>query len=66
VWRQRKFVKNKIDWECGTYGERRGAYRIFVGKPDGKRKLRRPGSKWKDNIKCIVRKWDVGAWTGLI
>jgi hypothetical protein len=31
-------------------GERRGAYRVLVGKPKGKRPLRRPRRRWKDNI----------------
>jgi hypothetical protein len=32
-------------------GERRGSYRALVGKPEGQRPLRRPKSKWEDNIK---------------
>ena len=32
-------------------GEKRGAYRVLVGKPEGKRTLRRPRRRWKDNIK---------------
>jgi hypothetical protein len=32
-------------------GERRGVYRILVGKPEGKRPLGRPRRKWEDNIK---------------
>jgi len=28
--------KNKMGGACGTYGERRGAYRILVGKSEGK------------------------------
>jgi hypothetical protein len=31
--------------------DRRGAYRVLVGKPEGKRPLGRPGSRWEDNIK---------------
>jgi hypothetical protein len=31
-------------------GERRGVYRILVGKPEGKRQLGRPRHRWKDNI----------------
>jgi len=34
---------------CGVYG--RGVYRILVGKPEGKRPLRRPRRRWEDNIK---------------
>ena len=44
-------------------GERRGVYRILVGKPEGKRPLGRLRRRWEENIK-IFRKWDVGVWTG--
>jgi hypothetical protein len=36
-------------------GEGRGVYKILVGRPDGKRPLRRPSLKWKNNIKMDVR-----------
>jgi hypothetical protein len=32
-------------------GERRGAYRALVGKPEGRRPLGRPRLRWEDNIK---------------
>jgi hypothetical protein len=41
-------------------GERRGVYRVLVGKPEAKRRLERPRHRWEDNIKMIFRKWDVG------
>ena len=31
-------------------GERRGLYRVLVGKPERKRKFGRPKRRWKDNI----------------
>jgi hypothetical protein len=31
-------------------GERRGAYRALVGKPEGRRPLGRPRRRWEDNI----------------
>jgi len=31
--------------------DRRGTSRVLVGRPDGKRPLRRPRRKWEDNIK---------------
>jgi hypothetical protein len=31
--------------------EWRGVYRVFVGKPEGKRPLGRPRRRWDDNIK---------------
>jgi hypothetical protein len=45
-------------------GEKRGAYRILVGRPKGRQPLGRLSSRWEDNIKWIFKKWD-GAWTGL-
>jgi hypothetical protein len=33
------------------YGEKRGAYRILVGRPEGRRPLGRPKRRWEDNIK---------------
>jgi hypothetical protein len=32
-------------------GERRGIYRVLVGKPEGRRPLGRPRRRWEDNIK---------------
>jgi hypothetical protein len=32
-------------------GERRGVYRILVGRPEGKRPLGRPRRRWENNIK---------------
>jgi hypothetical protein len=32
-------------------GEGRGAYRVLVGRPEGKRQLGRPRRRWEDNIK---------------
>jgi hypothetical protein len=32
-------------------GEGRGVYRVFVGRPEGKRLLGRPRCRWEDNIK---------------
>jgi hypothetical protein len=41
-------------------GEKRNAYRILVGKPEGKRPLGRPGHRWVDNTKMDLREigWD--------
>jgi hypothetical protein len=36
-------------------GEKRGAYRILVGRPEGRRPLGRPRRKWEDNIKMDLR-----------
>jgi hypothetical protein len=43
-------------------GERSGAYRVLVGRPEGKRPLRRPGSRWEDNIKMDLQEV---RWVGM-
>jgi hypothetical protein len=35
-------------------GEKRNAYRILVGKPEGKRPLGRPMRRWVDKIKIYL------------
>jgi hypothetical protein len=43
-------------------GKRRGAYRVMVGRPEGKRPLGRPRQRWEDNIKVDLREiWIDGA-----
>jgi hypothetical protein len=46
---------------------KRNAYRILVGKPDGRRPQRRPRRRWVDNIKIDLREieWDGMDWTDL-
>jgi hypothetical protein len=36
-------------------GEGRSVYRVLVGRPEGKRPLGRPRSRWEDNIKMDLR-----------
>jgi len=43
-------------------GDRRGAYRVLMGRPEGKRPLGRPRIRWEDNIKMDFQK--VG-WGGM-
>jgi hypothetical protein len=50
--------KNEMGGACSTYGEKRGAYRILVGRPDGRRPLGRPRCRWEENIKMDLKKWD--------
>jgi hypothetical protein len=43
-------------------GEKRNAYGILVGKPEGKRPLGRPRRRWQDNIKMDLK--EIG-WGGM-
>jgi hypothetical protein len=36
-------------------GERRGIYRVLVGKPEGKRPLEKPRHRWEDNMKVDLK-----------
>jgi hypothetical protein len=45
---------------------KKNAYRISVGKPEGKRPLGRPRPMWVDNIKIDFKDIDGMVWTGLI
>jgi hypothetical protein len=45
--------------------EGRGAYRILVGRPEGRRPLGRPRRRWII-LKWIFKNWDGMAWPGLI
>jgi hypothetical protein len=46
-------INVKMRWagHVARMGERRGAYRALVGKPEGRRPLGGPRRRWEDNIK---------------
>ena len=48
-------------------GEERGAYRVLVGKPEGRRPLGRPRRRWMDNIRMDLQEVGCGYmdWIGL-
>jgi hypothetical protein len=53
-------------WHIARLGDRWDAYRVLVGKSEGKRPLGRPIVDENLIFKCIFRKWDEVAWTRLI
>jgi hypothetical protein len=69
----RYFTDNKIykkvlfKINIAQMGETRNAYRILVGKPEGKRPLGRPRRRGVDNIKIDLREigWDGTDWIDL-
>jgi hypothetical protein len=48
-------------------GEMRNAYKILIGKPEGRKPLGRPKRGWKDNITMDLRKtgWECVDWIHL-
>ena len=40
---------------CRKDRERRGVYRVLLGKPEGKSPLERPRRRWEDNIKIYIK-----------
>jgi hypothetical protein len=65
----RMIKSRRMRWaeHVARMGEKRNAYRILVGKPEGRRPLRRPRRKWVDNIKIDLREigWDGVDWVDL-
>jgi hypothetical protein len=53
-----------MDRARSTNGEKKNAYRILVGKLEGKRPLGRPRRRWEDNVKLYLREtlWAVFIW----
>jgi len=47
-------------------GDRRGTYRVLVGKTDGKRPRGRARRRREDNIKLDIQEVGSGTWTGLL
>ena len=51
-------------------GQRRGVYRVSVGKPERKRPLGRPRRRWEDNTKVDFQEVECvcggGVWTGSV
>jgi len=43
-------------------GEKRGMYRVLVGKPDGRRLLGRPRRRWENNMKIDLQEVGCGGY----
>jgi len=50
-----RVIKSRWVWHVARTGERRGVYRILVGRPEGNSALGRPRRTWKDNIKMHLQ-----------
>jgi hypothetical protein len=70
--------EDEMGGACSTNGEKRNAYRLLVGKPEGRRLLGRPRRRWLDNIRmdlgevgwgdvdCIGLAQDRDRWRALV
>jgi hypothetical protein len=73
-----KIEEDEVDRHVARMGEKRNAYRILMGRPEGNRPLRTPRRRWVDNIKmdlgeigCGGMDWidlvqDRGWWSALV
>jgi len=52
-----------MGWGCS---KRRGAHRVLVKKPEGKRPLGRWGHRWEDNIKIDLQEVGWKVWIDLV
>jgi hypothetical protein len=48
--RDHQVEEDEMGGACSTMGEKRNAYRLLVGKPEGKRALGKLRCRWVDNI----------------
>jgi hypothetical protein len=49
-----KSVRMRLAGHVARMGEKRTAYRLLVGKPEGRRPLGRPRRRWVDNIRIYL------------
>jgi hypothetical protein len=63
------FLERRVKWagHVAQMGEKRNAYRLLVGKPEGKRPLGRPRRRWVVNIRMDLGEvgWGDVDWIGL-
>jgi len=62
-----KSIRMRWAEHVACMGEERGVYRVLVGKPEEKRPLGRPRSRWVDNIRMDLQEVGCGYmdWIGL-
>jgi hypothetical protein len=62
-----KARRMRLTGHVARMGEKRNAYRLLVGKPEGRRPLGRPRRRWLDNIRIdlVHMGWAHVDWIGL-
>jgi hypothetical protein len=68
IIRMIKVEEDEVGSACSKHGEQRNAYRVLVGKPEGKTPLLRPRRKWQDSIQMDLREIEWGGmdWIHLV
>jgi hypothetical protein len=63
----RQVKSRRIRWagHVARMGKERKVYKVWVGKPEGKRPLERPRHRWEDGIRMNLREIGLGVWIGL-
>jgi hypothetical protein len=58
----RQIKSRRMKWmgHVAHMGEERKLYKVLVGKPEGKRLLRRPRHRWEDGIRMDLRELGLG------
>jgi hypothetical protein len=58
----------KMRWagHVAGMGDRRGAYRVSVGKPEEKRPFAKPSCRWEDKINMDLQEVGWEAWTRMM
>ena len=63
-------MKSRMRWagHVACIGKSRAVYRVWVGKPKGKRPLGRPKRRWDDNIKMDLKEVECEGmdWTDVV
>ena len=60
IVRMIEWIKMRWAGHVAHVGEKGGVYRVLVGKPEGKRPLRKPSHMWEDNIKIDLQEVGFG------
>jgi hypothetical protein len=67
IYSSSEVKEDEMGRACSTNWEKRIAYRVLVGNPEGKRSLGRPRHRWAGNINLDLREvgWDSMYWIDL-
>jgi len=65
IIRQLKLRRMRCKGHAACTGQERKVYKVLLGKPNGRRLLKRPRSRWEDNINTDLREIGMEMWVGL-